>query len=1012
MTTSTTSTTPKKPVSPRHALLENLIGIVSKHAGDQFLDLSTNLAGALIDATGGDPTLMQARIRAGNKLRNGAYAFLHIATTTLEKAIRKEIAQLAPNAKASEPKAEGPLTLVPFEEMDNKVALSGVSKPFESLYADQLQTLNVRLAFLLDRDILRVSQNPFRPEVFLVALQDAWVEFDPEPASAGLIQPFIKPGLFIDMGPMLDALNLALQRQGVLPGSVDSYKNRKSDKTKAPARVRGNQAELAQQLRQLFATPEVAGKMADELASTMVGNMDLSIPDLPQAALQATTTWVPNAAAAQAGVVVAGQAPAADGAQAGSTPAPGFMVGAAGGVAGNVAGGMAAGALPAAGFVMAPAGAVPGGMAVGAVPAAGFVMSPAGGVIGGAAGGIVGGVAGAVPATGFVAAPAGSVIGGAPGIAPGAVVGGGVPMAGGPIVGGVPTAAGAVAGVAGVVGGVPGVAMVGVAGGMPGGVAGAGFVGAPGVGGVQGGVAVPSGAVVMPADGWAPGSAIATGGGGAWVAAAPGQAVSPELAQQLSQMAHTGNRQPLFNYLTQLQHAVPYESIGAGYVAAAPGVAAGVGTEEGGAASNGAAAHGAPMVAGNVIYLPAIKQQIPQGSLTRSEESTIDLLTAVFDTVFRDQNISQEIRDLIRFLQIPVLKAALRDKDFFFQEAHPARRMIDLLSRMGWEQRKGPEDPLFQAMQRSVDRVGRDYDKELSVFTEAVNELEAQIEAEEKAAATAIAEPIAAALKQEKMAAATKSAKDAIALRIGSGEVIAVVEAFLEQRWVSVLTIAYSIEDEKPGAVGNATRTMDDLIWSVRPKITPEERKQLISKLPGLLSALNKWLDVIKWQDSDRLQFFAELAECHASIVRAPLEVSPERQLEISIQVAQQAAERRAELAAQAPPPPPPEPEDDDAIIEVDSLARGMWLGFEQEDGSTRKVKLAWISPRRTLYIFSTAARQEAFSISGEALAQKFRDGLVQVLRADSVVSVALSQALGGQAVNDDSIDPPQSAVG
>ena len=419
-----------------------------------------------------------------------------------------------------------------------------------------------------------------------------------------------------------------------------------------------------------------------------------------------------------------------------------------------------------------------------------------------------------------------------------------------------------------------------------------------------------------------------------------------------------------------------------------------------------------PMVSGNVFYLPAIKQQIPQGSLTRSDESTIDLLSAVFDTVFRDQNISKEIRELIRFLQIPVLKAALRDKDFFFQEAHPARRLIDLLSRMGWEQRKGPEDPLFQAMQRSVDRVGRDYDKELSVFTEAINELEAQIEAEEKAAATAIAEPIAAALKAEKMAAASKAAKDAIALRLGTGEVVAVVEAFLEQRWVSVLTIAYSIEDDKPGAVGSATRTMDDLIWSVRPKITADERKQLISKLPGLLSALNKWLDVIKWQDSDRLQFFAELAECHASIVRAPIEMSPERQLEISIQVAQQDAERRAERQAKAAPPPAPEPEDDDAVIEVDSLARGMWLGFEQEDGSVRKVKLAWVSPLRTLYIFSTAARQEAFSLSGEVLAQKFRDGLVSVLRADSVVSVALSQALSGTAVNDDDIHLPQSAVG
>src|SRR6185503_10204468 len=101
-------------------------------------------------------------------------------------------------------------------------------------------------------------------------------------------------------------------------------------------------------------------------------------------------------------------------------------------------------------------------------------------------------------------------------------------------------------------------------------------------------------------------------------------------------------------------------------------------------------------------------------------------------------------------------------------------------------------------------------------------------------------------------------------------------------------------------------------------------------RLPTLLSTLNKWLDVIKWQDADRLQFFAELAECHASIVRAPIEMSPERQVEIAMEVAKQDAERRmqlqavAEVKAEEVPPP-----DDDANIEVDSLARGMWLEFD-----------------------------------------------------------------------------------
>ncbi|NVM79933.1 hypothetical protein FHW83_005775 [Duganella sp. SG902] len=822
--TSTTAATPKKTVSPRHALLEELIGIAVKQAGDQYLDLANKLAGALIDATDGDARQIQQRLRAGNQLRNRNFAFLHLATTTLEKALRREIADLAPAVRPAAREAGLALSLVPFEEMDNKVALSGVSKPFETLYADQLQTLNVRLAFLLERDILRVNQNPFRPEVFLVALQQAWAEFDPEEESAGLLQPLLKPGMFIELGPMLEALSLALQSKGVLPGSVDGYKRRRTDARKEGAnKARTNQAALAQQLRQFFASSDVAGSAAgqivDGIASGMLQGVDLSIPDLPAAALSAGSTWVPNTDRARA---------------VGAAAAAGMTGGAAG----------------------AAAGLVPGAAGGGAVPAGGFV-------------------------------------------------------------------------------------------------------------------AVQPGVPVAP--------------GGAWVhGAAQGFHVGATTNEGAQLAAQIGAKQPLLSYLAQLQKTLPSQPSG---------------------------------TPANVFYLPNLKQSMPQGSLSRADESTIDLLSAVFDTVFRDPGISPEIRELIRFLQIPVLKAALVDKNFFFQEAHPARRLLELLSRMGWEQRKGPDDPLFQAMQRSVDRVGRDYEQELSVFTEAVNELEASIQAEEKAAAAAIAAPIAAALKQEKMAESQKLAKNSVALRIGTGEVIAVVEAFLEQRWVSVLTIAYSIEDEKPGAVNNATRAMDDLIWSVRPKVKPEERKQLIAKLPGLLSTLNKWLDVIKWQDADRLQFFAELAECHASIVRAPLEMSPERQLEISMQVAQQAAERRLQLQAKAEAEekvraeqPPPDEDEEDAIIEVDSLTRGMWLEFTDEEGASRKVKLAWISPRRTLYIFSTAARQEAFSMAGEELARRFREGSAAVVRAEGVVTVALSEALARSADNDPSISAPAAA--
>jgi hypothetical protein len=1002
---------PKNAVSPRHALLENLIVIANKHISEQFHDFALSQAGVLVDGDNmnGDVKEVQARIRAGNLLRTNHYAFMNLVTKELERAIRQDLADLRPGKKAA-PVLDGPLSLVPFEEMDNKVTMGAISKPFEVKYSDALATLNVRLAFLLDRDILRVNQNPFRPEIFLGAVNVAWAEFVNDDEGKDFLMAQLSVDTFFALGAMYDALNLGLERKDA--GGAGPVKRRRADShdaSMAPSRKKNQQAALAEQLRQFFngtssETPSKAPTGFDQL-----GDLDLSLPTLAVApGLYGAPGHTAGSAAATAGAPLASSVVA-------QGHAPGMQAGGA---------------------------AVTGAHAVAAAP--GFVAAH-----GLAAYGLAG--MPGVPATG---AAAGGVA------APWATLASGVLPFGAPAVGAVPAAGGMAA---------PGfVAAPGAAAGM--GVvtmpAGAGFVAAPGVAGVQN-MAVPPGVFA------APGFMMATGGGtagasghgvemlaGVAVPGVPGGIAVPaggwvqgpaqgfqggannEAAQRMSLI---GAKEPLMNYLAQLQRGAVLAggatggpagggifvaggmdgiadlggllgaatAMGASSGAWAPG-AGGPGeagshmSGQGGGAAGGSVpaagfANGGSST-GNVFFLPQIKQNAPQGSLSPADEGTIDLLSAVFDTVFRDQSISPEIRNLIRFLQIPVLKAALVDKNFFFQEAHPARRMIDLLSRMGWEQKKGPDDPLYQAMQKSVEKVGQDYEQELSVFSEAVNELEASLKAEETAAAAAIAEPIAAALKQEKKAVAAKSAKDAVALRIGTGEVVAIVETFLENKWTSVLTIAYSVDDEKPGAVKNATDTMDDLIWSVRPKITAEERKKLISKLPGLLSTLNKWLDVIKWQDADRLQFFAELAECHASIVRAPLEISPDRQLEISMEVARKDAERRLELQAKAHSDTPP-PQDDDASIEVDSLSRGMWLEFEQEEGA-RKVKLAWISPLKTLYIFSTSSRQEAFSISGEALAQQFRDGTVRLVRSDGVVAQALSTAMGNMAaVNDPSHD-------
>ncbi|MFZ6688778.1 DUF1631 family protein [Undibacterium sp. SXout11W] len=400
----------------------------------------------------------------------------------------------------------------------------------------------------------------------------------------------------------------------------------------------------------------------------------------------------------------------------------------------------------------------------------------------------------------------------------------------------------------------------------------------------------------------------------------------------------------------------------------------------------------------DVMRLSQMREHLADSTGTGVEKHTLDLLSQVFDNVFRNQDIPAPVKELISVLQIPVLKAALIDKEFFFQEQHPARRLIDLLSRYSpaLDKNKGKQDPLYQTMQKNVQRVSQEFDQEIALFDEVVNDLESFIAKEEQASAQALEAPIQKALRKEKIKQANITATHEVAIRVGSGEVVAFIETFLENRWTKVLTLAYTVQEEKPHAVADAIKTMDDLIWSVKPKITLQERQELLNRLPAILARLNKWLSLIKWEDVDRVQFFADLAECHASIVRAPLELSPERQLEIAVEAAQIAAERRlekraaAEQAAASAPSPIPE----EYIATVSQLERGIWLDFVKETDEILRVRLAWVSPMRSLYIFTSSEKEKSFSIGAPQLEKAFSEQRAKILVLDKVVDRALLEAL------------------
>lgn len=688
--------------SPRHSILQELIEAASSAAAKQLDAFSSRLSEALLRTAqiASDTNQTRLAAEAAVLLKKNRYPFCFIAGECLTAVLQSEVHALDDPAVA-QANTNALQAAQPDIKVDRQLCFLKTSRALEAAHAERLTALCARLAHLLDRSEISYAENPFRPQVFLTAIHDAWCEFQPDPAAHHLVYPLLQPELCLDIGAILHALNTLLIKRAILPNLVV-----KLPPAEAPS-VQVGQVDddpLAAQLRRLFPHPaDMAGRTGDC-----------------------------------------------------------------------------------------------------------------------------------------------------------------------PLEGGLPTL------------------------------------------------------------------------------------FQDDLVQA------TAARNAL------LAHVALIQRTGAGPLVT------GDDSTEGGS------------------LLAHIKATAPIEAQSPENEHTLSLLIRIFDVAFRDSHLAPEMKTLIGSLQVPVLKATLKDKDFFFKHAHPVRRVIELLVRLaaGWDRRNGPSDPLYQTILRNVKVIQSD--QRTAAFSNAVADLEAFIASEEGDEEQALASSIASVIKQEKLRQVQREAKHQVALRIGTGEVVAFVETFLEDKWMSVLTLAYTIRDEKPQAVDNAIKTMDDLCWSVKPKITMEERKEFIARLPGIIAILNKWLDAIKWTAPERAAFFEELAKCHASIVRAPLEMSPERRLEIVLAVAKRAAERRLARQAQQQPEPVP----DHFEEQVKSLERGAWLRFAIKANTTMKARLAWVSPMHSHFIFSTRDKVEALAMSDQELAATLREARAQVLSMPGVVGRALTEAL------------------
>jgi len=377
---------------------------------------------------------------------------------------------------------------------------------------------------------------------------------------------------------------------------------------------------------------------------------------------------------------------------------------------------------------------------------------------------------------------------------------------------------------------------------------------------------------------------------------------------------------------------------------------------------------------------------------------------------------------------------ALLDKAFFSSRQHPARQLIDLLAEVAqaWVPEGFNNDRLLAEVDATIQSVLDNFETDVAVFAEASTRLTVFLEAErarERELAQASAHLV---LARERKEIGRSVGLDEIERRLANRDIPASVAAFLRQHWADVMAALHVRHGENAQEWLAGLATLDELLWSVEPKLSSPERNQLVARLPQLLRRLQSGMDLVEVPPAERNAFFTALVACHASAVKMGLR---------SVQRDGEAPPRRASVEnanteglhvpgrrvmgdglgsdGQTAPLLLTEVEENGVQLEeirlqgerglragpaqgvdeyaamVSELKRGACVEFSSLDGRRTRCKLARESPQRGIYLFTRQPGRQALSVSPDALAAALRSGEATVLNDAPLFDRAVDSLLG-----------------
>ena len=397
---------------------------------------------------------------------------------------------------------------------------------------------------------------------------------------------------------------------------------------------------------------------------------------------------------------------------------------------------------------------------------------------------------------------------------------------------------------------------------------------------------------------------------------------------------------------------------------------------------------------------------------TTTEKATIEIVAMMFQSILAEDRIAPQVRVWFARLQMPVLRVAIAEPEFFGSLEHPARQLIDRMGScaLGFDVTVAG-DVLELEIKRIVQVIEQYPETGRRVFQLVCEEFErflSRFFAEQGSVARAVS--LAQQLEQKE----TMTVQYTIEMRslLNDMPVRDEIREFLFRPWAEVLAISAIKNGPQHAQTLLFKQAAADLVWAASAKPSRSERSRVIAALPRQLGVLRQGMTLagLSLADQD-----APLKMFSAAMADALMSKTDPIPLERIDAMARRLTNLEDYLSEQDIGDLPLDAKSLVTMVGIDAadievigaggnqpteamrawareLQPGSWFSLDH-NGKVSHVQFAWCSERKQLHLFA-AADGRCYLVQIRRLAAYLQAGLLVPMEDDTLTVRATRDAL------------------